>query len=38
VKKENDVFAGLLNNGFLTRIEALNNLVKRMLLYNGDIF
>lgn len=28
VKKENEVFAGLLNNGFLTRIEALNNLVK----------
>lgn len=28
VKKENDVFAILLNNGFLTRIEALNNLVK----------
>ena len=27
-KKENDAFAGLLNNGFLTRIEALNNLVK----------
>lgn len=29
MKKENDVFAGLLNNGFLTRIEALNNLVKK---------
>ncbi|MCW3111837.1 MAG: hypothetical protein JWR18_233 [Segetibacter sp.] len=29
VKKENEVFAGLLNNGFLTRIEALNNLVKK---------
>lgn len=29
VKKENDEFAGLLNNGFLTRIEALNNLVKK---------
>ena len=28
VKKENDVFAGFLNNGFLTRIEALSNLVK----------
>lgn len=28
LKKENDAFAGLLNNGFLTRIEALNNLVK----------
>ncbi len=28
LKKENEVFAGLLNNGFLTRIEALNNLVK----------
>lgn len=27
IKKENDVFSGLLNNGFLTRIEALNNLV-----------
>jgi hypothetical protein len=27
-KKENEAFAGLLNNGFLTRIEALNNLVK----------
>jgi hypothetical protein len=27
-KRENDAFAGLLNNGFLTRIEALNNLVK----------
>ncbi len=26
--KENEAFAGLLNNGFLTRIEALNNLVK----------
>ena len=29
IKKENEVFAGLLNNGFLTRIEALNNLVKQ---------
>lgn len=29
IKKENNVFAGLLNNGFLTRIEALNNLVKK---------
>ncbi|MGI8636089.1 MAG: DUF4407 domain-containing protein, partial [Segetibacter sp.] len=29
VKKENEVFEGLLNNGFLTRIEALNNLVKK---------
>jgi hypothetical protein len=29
IKRENDVFAGLLNNGFLTRIEALNNLVKQ---------
>lgn len=29
IKKENDVFAGFLNNGFLTRIEALNNLVKQ---------
>jgi hypothetical protein len=29
VKNENDVFTGLLNNGFLTRIEALNNLVKK---------
>jgi len=28
IKKENDAFSGLLNNGFLTRIEALNNLVK----------
>lgn len=28
IKKENDLFNGLLNNGFLTRIEALNNLVK----------
>jgi hypothetical protein len=28
IKKENQAFAGLLNNGFLTRIEALNNLVK----------
>ncbi len=26
--KENESFAALLNNGFLTRIEALNNLVK----------
>jgi phosphate/sulfate permease len=29
IKKENNVFAGFLNNGFLTRIEALNNLVKK---------
>lgn len=29
IQKENNVFAGLLNNGFLTRIEALNNLVKK---------
>lgn len=29
IKKENDVFAGFLNNGFLTRIEALNNLVQK---------
>lgn len=29
IKKENEVFNGLLNNGFLTRIEALNNLVKK---------
>jgi len=29
IKRENDVFSGLLNNGFLTRIEALNNLVKK---------
>ncbi|MDQ6815270.1 MAG: DUF4407 domain-containing protein [Bacteroidota bacterium] len=29
LKNENQVFAGLLNNGFLTRIEALNNLVKQ---------
>ena len=29
IKKENTLFAGLLNNGFLTRIEALNNLVKK---------
>ena len=29
MRRENDVFAGLLNNGFLTRIEALNNLVKK---------
>ncbi len=29
VKKENEVFEGLLNNGFLTRIEALSNLVKK---------
>lgn len=29
IKKENDVFGGFLNNGFLTRIEALNNLVKK---------
>jgi hypothetical protein len=28
IKKENEVFNGLLNNGFLTRIEALSNLVK----------
>lgn len=28
LNKENNAFAGLLNNGFLTRIEALNNLVK----------
>ena len=28
IKKENQVFAGFLNNGFLTRIEALSNLVK----------
>lgn len=28
LKKENEVFAGFLNNGFLTRIEALSNLVK----------
>ncbi len=28
IKTENDAFSGLLNNGFLTRIEALNNLVK----------
>lgn len=28
LKKENEAFSGLLNNGFLTRIEALNNLVK----------
>jgi hypothetical protein len=28
IKKENEVFAGFLNNGFLTRIEALSNLVK----------
>ncbi len=28
LKKENEAFFGLLNNGFLTRIEALNNLVK----------
>lgn len=28
IKKENDVFNGFLNNGFLTRIEALSNLVK----------
>lgn len=28
VKKENDTYLSLLNNGFLTRIEALNNLVK----------
>lgn len=29
VRKENAVFSGLLNNGFLTRIEALNNLVQK---------
>ncbi|TDH18298.1 DUF4407 domain-containing protein [Segetibacter sp. 3557_3] len=29
VNKENAVFSGLLNNGFLTRIEALNNLVSK---------
>ncbi|HEX8462839.1 MAG TPA: DUF4407 domain-containing protein [Segetibacter sp.] len=29
INKENIVFAGFLNNGFLTRIEALNNLVKK---------
>lgn len=29
VKKENMLFAELLNNGFLTRIEALNNLVTK---------
>jgi len=29
VKTENALFAGLLNNGFLTRIEALNNLVRK---------
>ncbi len=28
IKKENEIFAGLLNNGFLTRIEALSNLLK----------
>jgi len=28
LKKENEAFFGLLNNGFLTRIEALDNLVK----------
>lgn len=28
VNDENSAFEGLLNNGFLTRIEALNNLVK----------
>lgn len=28
LKKENEAFSGLLNNGFLTRIEALNNLIK----------
>jgi hypothetical protein len=28
LKKENETFFGLLNNGFLTRIEALSNLVK----------
>jgi hypothetical protein len=29
ISKENQVYTGLLNNGFLTRIEALNNLVKK---------
>ena len=29
VKTENSMFAELLNNGFLTRIEALNHLVKK---------
>ncbi|MDB5247916.1 MAG: hypothetical protein JWQ40_2310 [Segetibacter sp.] len=29
ISKENQVYAGLLNNGFLTRIEALNNLVSK---------
>ena len=29
IQKENQAYAGLLNNGFLTRIEALNNLVKK---------
>jgi Domain of unknown function (DUF4407) len=28
IRKENEVFAGFLNDGFLTRIEALSNLVK----------
>ena len=28
IKKENEIFSGFLNNGFLTRIEALSNLVK----------
>lgn len=28
LKRENEAFASLLNDGFLTRIEALNNLVK----------
>jgi hypothetical protein len=28
ISKENELFAGLMNDGFLTRIEALNNLVK----------
>jgi hypothetical protein len=29
INKENEVFSGFLNNGFLTRIEALNNLVRK---------
>jgi len=29
INKENEVFSGFLNLGFLTRIEALNNLVKK---------
>lgn len=28
IRKEEEIFAGLFNDGFLTRIEALNNLVK----------